>query len=336
MDSRKVVAWFKVVSGTLALIAMGTGVMLTRLPQSQVAEVDVQPPVQQKLPIHNAVSPNLVSLSEVKNLLSSTIIETKSPSPKKTPFSQSISTTKISRNPDDDSNKNPLGGQPPYGGHLRADIIKLLRAGKLDEAERKVSAAIAFLRSKNFVDGNLDRLLADIQLEKGEYRKALENYHVNRPASMRHIPHYAELCLKIALCYLRLGEIEASKKFYGYATNNKLGQSVSAELPGVADRRALEASILTNLGFYAETVADSERALNFYQAANKMAPQNSLLLYRQAMLLMWLKRYDEALPMLARAVRFGNTHDAKDAKNRMAVFPVAEREKAMREVANIP
>ena len=219
------------------------------------------------------------------------------------------------------------------GFQMRNEANRLYRAGEWDAAEIKCRQALKFFRG-TYLSGSENRLLGEILFEKGEYREALESYGVNRPASIRQIPNYSELCIKIGLCYIQLGEITKAKQFYHYALKDPTLAPLTINLPGEANPRALKASLLALHAF--RFSFDPNSSLRYLQTAAELAPKNGLIAYRQAEILVDLKRYDEALPKYARAMRFGNAHDAKDANSRMIqLWPAAEREKALREAAKI-
>ena len=244
--------------------------------------------------------------------------------------------------PDYDPAKDPR--RPGYV--MMKEAAELWRAGDLDAAEGKCRKALQFFRTyianlpKNlpgdatYLLGEPKTILANIQLAKGQYKAALEGYReVTENFSMVHTSSSEyDIFLNVALCYIRLGDYEKAKKFYSDEILLRDSNFSKEDLPGTDNPRALEASILLACG----TLANAEGALANYESAIKLAPRNGVLAYRQAMLLMRLKRYDEALPMFARAVRFGTGEDAKDAKNRMGAFPATQCEAAMQAAAKIP
>lgn len=189
------------------------------------------------------------------------------------------------------------------GNKLYLESRALFRAGRMEEAEQKHHEAMAAYKANGMSVG-LERELADIQLARGKFKEALEIYGVNRPKSMRHIPGYPELCLRIAQCYVGLRDIKAARRFYGYAIARRTHLE---NLPGPGSPRSLEASLLLLRGF--EVNGWPEQALRYYQAAGKLAPENWLIVEQTAKTLYWLKRYDEAMPYYRRLLK----HQGKDA-----------------------
>ena len=112
-----------------------------------------------------------------------------------------------------DPNYDPTTNPWWPGFQMKQEANRLYRAGEWDAAEIKCRQALKFFRG-TYLSGSENRLLGEILFEKGEYKEALESYGVNRPASMRQIPNYSEMCIKIGLCYIHLGETAKAKQFY--------------------------------------------------------------------------------------------------------------------------
>ncbi len=235
--------------------------------------------------------------------------------------------SKVPQNPNYDPAKDPM---KPGDDRVKA-ARELLHKGDLDAAERKCREAIKIFRGSYAADWPKE-LLGDIQLAKGQYEEALESYGVARSHSAN-----PGLSLNVAFCFIRLGDYKNAKKSYSdrYLLRNT---GVNKEdLPGIDDVRALEASILLARGAEARSTGDYKEAVANFEPALKLAPRNGMLAYVQARTLMDLKRYDEALPMFTRAVRFGNPAQVKSAKSTMIqMWPRDKADAAIRDAAKIP
>ena len=199
---------------------------------------------------------------------------------------------------------------------LEKEARDLFEAGRLEEAEQKCRESIA-LNQALIPEFAPLRLLGDIQLARRDYKGALESYGVNRPKSMRHIPGYPELCIRIAQCYLGLGDIKAARKFYAYATARRTRLE---SLPGAGSLRSLDASLLLLRGL--EVNGWPEQALRYYQAAGKLAPENWSIVERTADTLYWLKRYDEAMPYYRRLLKHQGERASYDMRMRVEMYDI--------------
>ena len=259
------------------------------------------------------------------------------------PAVQPAAISAIRPRPDYDPAKDPT--RPGYV--MMKEATELWRAGDLDAAEGKCREALQVFRTyianlpkdlpgdATYMLGKPKTILANIQLAKGQYKAALEGYReVTDDFSKVHTSSSEfDIFLNVALCYIRLGDYEKAKKFYSNEILLNDSSVSKEELPGTDNPRALEASILLTRG----TMAQPKEALTDYESASKLAPRNGMLAYVQARTLMDLKRYDEALPMFTRAVRFGNPAQIKSAKSTMIqMWPRAKAEAAIREAAKIP
>ena len=318
----------KVALSTLVIAAAATSVMLAQSSQVPVTKTDIQSSVSQQAQAHQPISSQTVSSTDVKNLLSSTLVETNSVTPTPPSFSHPIP----------EEMQKSIRAQSALSQAAEKEARRLFKEGRFAEAEAAARRSLELSIKINGQPTSMTalQLIGDIYMAQKRYQDALDTY-----AKAREHTRNLELDLSMALAYVRLGDLEKARRFYSqekfYARFPEEDRDqVGPQLPEPTDAKTFEASIFYTLGAEKSSYAATEEAAEAYQKALDLFPRNGRFAYLLARKLMRLKRYDEALPMFARAVRFGNAEDAKDANYRLAGFPIAMREAAMQAAAKIP
>ncbi len=165
---------------------------------------------------------------------------------------------------------------------MYAQAKKLLRQGKLAEAEEACNKAIALYQAQ----GSLGRLsipdvrqtLGDVYLAEGKYQKALDFYDVvgKRKRNKKITPN-----LNAALCYVRLGNYDTARQYYAHAGWGQGREVKASDLPGTRTPKALEASIRMGRGAGYSIHGDEEAAFAEFAAALKLVPDNGFIAYRR-------------------------------------------------------
>ncbi len=181
------------------------------------------------------------------------------------------------------------------GNQMIKEARALLRAGKLQEAEQKCRQAMEYFR-----DNELSipyELLGDILLAKGEYQKALDEYAVFSRSGWSTTLH-----INIALCYLRLGDLDKAKEAYLDEIQTERGLRPE-HMPGTEDLKSMELTLMLALsGVHS---GDSPEALKYLLAAEKLAPENWEIVDAIGQRLDYMERYDDAIPYYKRAIKLG-------------------------------
>lgn len=200
---------------------------------------------------------------------------------------------------------------------------QLLKERRLDEAEKACYRALALCPQVNGEPINIaaQQMLGDVYQAEGRYKEAIEVYQT----SCKHSFNNEETELKIALCYLRLGDMDNAHKFYTekkfYSTERFLGGTTAKEkaddfsmLPGDKTPKTMEASLLYTLGAERNLYGYSEEANALYKKTLELAPRNALAARYIAWNLDFLGKRDEAVPYWARAAVFGKGYIAEQGK----------------------
>ncbi len=206
------------------------------------------------------------------------------------------------------------------GTRLSKEARTLLRQGKLEQAEQKCRQAQAFFRSTPapYEADFLYEDLGDIQLAKGEYRKALESYAIARRYSAD-----AELPLHTALCYIRLGDFKKAKQL---CPDNRLVDAAYLDaaradyLPRTDNLQSLEATLLLVLGMREFMAQEAKTALSYLEPAGKLAPKSWFIAELTGRALDDLNRRDEAVLSYKLAVQLGGDKVSHQTQARAGVL----------------
>lgn len=178
-----------------------------------------------------------------------------------------------------------------------------------------------FMKTDAFV------LMGDIYLAQDRNAEAIQQYDHAREYTIS-----VTLDLNTSLAYLRLGDLENARLYYA----SRAKDNPYPGTPGIKTPKAFEATLYFALGAEADSHADVDHAMPYYQKVLDLFPHNGLPAYNCAWGLSSFSRLDEALPYWARAARFCTGDQLKQAKNWLNTYPVAQREKAIAEAAKIP
>lgn len=165
---------------------------------------------------------------------------------------------------------------------------QLLKNGQWEAAEKTALEAKALLPSPGpyaFVLIQVNQVLAFIRIHAGRYQEALPLLEEIRPKGMNADPRSE---LMIALCYARLGQMDAARRCY--ANGNKGSQvlrivfegdaaQMARSLPSMASDRGVEANILFVLGFDLFYRSGRQEMLRYLESAAKAASYNSVLAF---------------------------------------------------------
>lgn len=199
------------------------------------------------------------------------------------------------------------------GGGLHKKAQALLRAGKLEEAERVSREEIAFY--EKFGEATISRqLLGDILLAKGQYEEALQEYAVLRRSGWSTTLH-----INIALCYVRLGGLDKAVEAYRDQIETELGPGPHLEnIPGTEDLKSMEITLLLKL---ADVYSGSSgEALKYLKAVAELKPDDWAITERIGLTLYRLKRYDEAIPYYKRALELGGDKVSDRTRTRVEMY----------------
>lgn len=194
----------------------------------------------------------------------------------------------------------------PFENSLR-NARTLYDAGDLAGAERAAGAAKAGLNG----DSRLMRLVARIRIKQGRYQEALQDILSTQLGS--EMGHLTEL--DMALCYVRLGEIEKARQFYSDQFVLERDSRIKPEdLPGTQDARSLETSILLARGTEILTRGSEKEAAEEFKAASQLTPNNGLIAYLTGKTLSQSGRAEEAQPYWHKAMQNARGEWTKEAK----------------------
>lgn len=184
---------------------------------------------------------------------------------------------------------------------------------RLRQGDARGALALARRADDLLPEGYLGRgfaaiLAGDAKMAMGDYAGALDAYYESGRTSWS-----AGVGLNAALCLVRLGRLDEARS--GYSDKMVLGFTVlsKGDLPGTANARALEASLLLARGldhYYSDREAE---ALPDFEAAIRLAPGSVGAAYYQARALEQLGRTEEAKAVFDRVAKTGSGNVAKDA-----------------------
>lgn len=197
------------------------------------------------------------------------------------------------------------------GQQLEEEARTLLKSGNLVAAEQACLKAMEIYKGDPQTEV-ARQLLGDIYFAQEKYQKALEVYHVADRYTDSTTLHF-----NAALCYLRLGNYEAARRFYSDQSLLQYSSIKPEDLPGTDTPHSLEASILMARGLDAFFSDRNQEALNNLDAAGKLAPRNGLIPYYAGMSLLHMNRTLEAGPYFQKAAQYGHGKMAEDAAWRL-------------------
>lgn len=200
---------------------------------------------------------------------------------------------------------------------------QLLKERRFDEAEKACYRALALapkVKGEPFTT-TAKQLLGDIYQAQGRYKDAIDAYVTSRKYTFDN----EETDLKIALCYLKLGDMENAHKFYTekkfFSVERFLGGTTTKQkaddfsmLPGDKTPRTMEASLLYTLASERDLHGDTEEANALFKKTLELAPRNALAARYIAWNLDFLGKRDEAVSYWARAAAFGKGYIAEEGK----------------------
>lgn len=192
----------------------------------------------------------------------------------------------------------------------------MLASGDLTGAEqacRESLEAVPIVNGQKAQMPLVQRLLGRVYLREGKNQEALTAFQ-----SCYHNIADANQNLDIAIAYARLGNFEQAKKFYSDQAITRYRISDEPlkpeDLPGMGNLKALESSALFARGEDAMFEGREDDALDDFLAANRLAPNNTLIAYYCADALQEKGRAAESLPFLekvAASPRGKIFHEAK-------------------------
>jgi tetratricopeptide (TPR) repeat protein len=182
--------------------------------------------------------------------------------------------------------------RPSQDALVRARL--LLASGDIAKAEAEARSAVSL--SPAGPDGTVYNtaaveLLGDVCLRKGDNREALSCYTTAARTSGSSL-----LRPKRVVAYCRLGDYAHARALYRDLPH--IASSLSSpdvDLPGIGDKRSLEARALLFLGMELGAETKDKEALECYLAAERLAPTSPLVAYRAAETLSRLGRGMENL-----------------------------------------
>lgn len=182
-------------------------------------------------------------------------------------------------------------------------------------------------------------MLGDILMIQGRYEEALECY-LSIVADQRRRgnlepddPDHPTPNIGAALAYCRLGDFEMAKKYFPAAVvDADTASEEMKEYPGSGDIRALEASLLFIRG--SQEGSFSPQALRHFEAAEKLAPDNWMIVNRIGYVLYDLKRYEEAIAYYRREMQLGGDKTPYHHRMRVEMYDLWQKQKE--EKANKP
>ncbi len=198
---------------------------------------------------------------------------------------------------------------------------QLLKEHRFNEAEKACYRALALCPQVNGEPFSIaaQELLGDVHQAQGRYKDAIDAYG----DSCKHSFNNEEIELKIALCYLRLGDLKNAHKFYTedkfFSVERFMGGTTAKQkaddfsmLPGDKTPKTMEASLLYVLGHEKHGYPEEANAL--WKKTLELAPRNALAARYIAWNLDFLGKRDEAVPYWARAAVFGKGYIAEQGK----------------------
>lgn len=214
---------------------------------------------------------------------------------------------------------------------MRLQAEQLLQAGDVVGAEQAANKSLKMLQELGPLGEmnikSLQRVIGDIHLAKGEYKKALDAYAVNIKIS-----NSMEVKTGIALCFIRMNNYEMALNFYSDQYILQYSSMEKKSLPGTNSNRALEASILLARGMDFSTSGRNTQALADFEAACKLVPNNGLALYCSGLTFARLHRDKEAEDRLRSAIQYGKGNVLKQAQSELNdLRKLAESKKAWEE-----
>lgn len=226
---------------------------------------------------------------------------------------------------------------------VEKEARQLLKERRFADAEKACYRALSLSPTIQGQPANTTamQLLGDVRLEQKQYQKALETYFRARQHTRN-----LELDLNIALCYLKLGDVDKAHKFYNEKKlfdkrlgNNQLPgekETYMASLPGTETAKTMEASIYFARGREKSSFAQVNEAVEDYKKALVLVPHNALISYSCAWDLASFYRGEEAIPYWARAAAFGKGYIAEEGRNRVHnLLMPAQAEKALQDARKI-
>lgn len=199
-------------------------------------------------------------------------------------------------------------------------------SGDLTGAEQECLASLKaapVIRGRKAQMPLVQRLLGRIYLREGKNQEALTAFQ----SCYRNIAD-ANQNLDIAIAYARLGNFEQAKKFY--SDRAILRYRISDEplkpedLPGTGDLKSLEASALFARGEDAMFEGRENDALDDFLAANRLAPNNTLIAYYCADALQEKGRPAESLPFLEKVAASPRGKIFHDTKGKLYNAQIAQ------------
>lgn len=160
------------------------------------------------------------------------------------------------------------------------------------------------------------RLQGKIRLAQGRYTEALELLKVEYKVGRSGI-----LDLEIALCYVKLGDLELARQFYSDNAILKTNIISEEDLPGTDTARNFEASIRFARGLDYFFTSRKQAALEELTLAESLAPTKGAISYFAGMSLIHADRYVEAKPYFERAVKNSSGRILEDAQRRYRRMP---------------
>ena len=143
------------------------------------------------------------------------------------------------------------------------------------------------------------RLIGKIRMKQQFYDEALEWFRADwREGEDK------QLDLDIALCFVRLGNDDAARRFYSDSPILRYASDLTAkDLPGTRTPKTLEASILFARGMQVYLTSRPKEALEDFAAASKLVPNNGVFAFFVGRSSPRIKRHSEALVYYRTAIR---------------------------------
>jgi tetratricopeptide (TPR) repeat protein len=184
----------------------------------------------------------------------------------------------------------------------------LMKKGDFAGAETAARKCIDLTPDTEKPLGGAYFLIGDALMEKGDYQNALTSYNRGSGNTWR-----AGQDLSTAICLVRLGRFDEARAAYSDEKILKYNLISKADLPGIANARALEASLLLARGLDRHFSNLDLLALEDFKAVKRLAPNNPIAAYHSAKALESLGRRDEAIADYKIAAKSGKSEFAKDA-----------------------
>lgn len=211
-------------------------------------------------------------------------------------------------------------------GHEK-EAKSLYASGDLAGAERECRQALS---AAPVIGGQkqkmpfTQRLLGRVYLREGHNQEALAAFQ-----SCYYNIADAGQNLDIAIAYTRLGDYAQAKKFYSdrAITQYRISDEPikPEDLPGTGDLKSLEASALFARGLDEFLQHQQDEALDDFQGAESLAPNNIPIAYWCAQALLEKGRSAEAAPFLERVVASNRGHIFHEAKQKLYAAQAAQK-----------